>query len=353
MARILLKNGRIWDGERFFFADVLTENEKIAKIDQGITDIADFNFDASGKTVSAGLTDAHVHFKGISSNSFGVDAAMCTVPFGVTAAADASGYKGDRALLDSFLVKNKVFVCPEIKNNHAYFENAEIIKRKYGDKAIGIKVYFDMTLSQVTDITALKECVEYANKNKLTVMVHCSNSPIAMAELLDSLRAGDILTHAYHGGRHNASDDSFEALIKAQRRGVIIDAGLAGHVHTDFGVLKNAIKCGAEPDVISTDITKYSAYMRGGKYGLTMCMSIARALGMTEEKIFNAVTVNPSRTIGINGGYLRVGSTADICVLEYADEGFDLTDKAGNHIESENGYRNVLTVIDGEIAYRR
>ena len=32
MAKILIKNGKVWDGERFCFADVLTENEKISKI---------------------------------------------------------------------------------------------------------------------------------------------------------------------------------------------------------------------------------------------------------------------------------------------------------------------------------
>lgn len=28
MSKILIKNGKVWDGEKFYFADVLTENEK-------------------------------------------------------------------------------------------------------------------------------------------------------------------------------------------------------------------------------------------------------------------------------------------------------------------------------------
>ena len=32
MSKILIKNGKVWDGERFYFADVLTDNEKISKI---------------------------------------------------------------------------------------------------------------------------------------------------------------------------------------------------------------------------------------------------------------------------------------------------------------------------------
>ena len=47
-----------------------------------------------------------------------------------------------------------------------------------------------------------------------------------------------------------------------------------------------------------------------------------------------------------------MGRCADIAVFDYSDEGFDMTDKAKNHIASENGYRCVLTVVDGEIVYR-
>lgn len=42
----------------------------------------------------------------------------------------------------------------------------------------------------------------------------------------------------------------------------------------------------------------------------------------------------------------------DIAVIDYMNEGFELTDKAGNHIESEKGYRCVLSVADGEVVYK-
>ena len=42
----------------------------------------------------------------------------------------------------------------------------------------------------------------------------------------------------------------------------------------------------------------------------------------------------------------------NLAVLEYTDGGFDLTDKAENHIESKKGYRCVLTVSDGQVVYR-
>ena len=66
MSKILIKNGKVWDGERFYFADVLTDNEKISRIGDKIDEVVDFEYDASGKIVSAGLVDSHVHMRGIS-----------------------------------------------------------------------------------------------------------------------------------------------------------------------------------------------------------------------------------------------------------------------------------------------
>ncbi len=354
MAKILIKNGKVWDGERLYFADVLTDNEKISKIADNIDESAGYEYDASGKIVSAGLVDAHVHMRGISSTEFGIQSEMSSIPFGVTAAADASGVHGNKALLDSFMLKNLVFVCAGFKDNKACFKNAEKMLKQYGEKAIGIKVYFDRQISEVTNIAPLREVVEFAEKNSLIVMVHSSNSPVSMQELLGTLRKGDILTHAYHGGENNVSEDGFECIKTAKKRGVIIDAGFAGNVHTDFKVFEDAISCGVIPDVISTDITRSSAYKRGGRYGMTMCMSIARHLGMSEEDIFRAVTSAPAKALGKENkwGYLEVGRCADIAVFDYTDEGFDLTDKAGNRVVSETGYRCVLTVADGEVVYR-
>lgn len=353
MSKILIKNGKVWDGERFYFADVLTENEKISKIADKIDEAAEFEYDASGKIVSAGLVDAHVHMRGIN-KEFGIQAELSSIPFGVTSAADACGVYGDKALLDSFLLKNVIFVPVEFRNNKVYFESAEKMIEKYKEKAIGIKVYFDTQLSEVNDIKPLREVVEYAEKMNLIVMVHSSNSPVPMKELLGTLRKGDILTHAYHGGINNVSEDGFECIRTAKKRGVIIDAGLAGYVHTDFKVFENAIGCGALPDVISTDITRFSAYKRGGRYGMTMCMSIAKHLGMSEEDIFRAVTSAPAKALGKESewGYLKADRCADVAVFDYIDEGFDLTDKAENHVVSKKGYRCVLTVADGEFVYR-
>ena len=355
MARILIKNGRVWDGERFLSADILTDGEHIVKIAPAIDDESfTYLYDATGQTVTAGMVDAHVHMRLTRDDPFSIQAEMSCFPFGVTAAADAGRDLGNPSLLDSFMLKNVVFVTAALQSNHLDVAKTEAALHTFASRAVGIKVYFDASSHPVSDITPLAEACVFAKARGLRVMVHCANSPTPMAEILQTLNAGDILTHSFHGGKNTAAEDGFASMKEAQARGVIIDVGMAGYVHTDFAILKAALKCGIVPDLIGTDITKFSAYTRGSRYGMTVCMSIARHLGMKEEDVFRAVTSNPARALGkeLEWGALRVGGIADIAVLKECNEGFDMTDAASNRIQSNCGYRCALTVSDGQIVYR-
>ena len=353
MRKMIIKNGKVWDGYTFSCKDICWEYDKIVKMEENLELDADYVYDAKGKIVSAGLVDVHAHMKGITEESYSIHADMSCLPFGVTAANDANGTLGDRDVLDSFMVKNTVFCTVEIKDNHAVFEHAERQLEQYGDKAIGLKVYFDTRVSHVRDITALKETCEYAHERNLKVMVHCSNSPCSMMEIVQTLNCGDILSHAFHGGVHAASEDHYECFKLAKERGVILDSGFSGFTHVDYDVFEGAVREGVIPDTISTDITRRSAYKRGGRYGLPMCMSMARVMGMKEKDIFRSVTSNAAKALGKEGewGCLKVGGKADIAVLEWTDDGFSLTDKAGHVLESNEGYRCVMTVADGEVIY--
>ena len=357
MARILIKNGRIFDGERFLCADILTDGKTVAKIEPSISDPADLICDATGKIVSAGLIDIHTHLRGISCDKYGMDAALATIPFGVTCAVDAEGSKGDAALLDSLAPRSAVLVSVPIRNNIPDFSDVEARAARYGKYTLGLKIFYDTTGTEVLDIHPLRKVCDYAAAHGWRVMVHCNHSPVPMAEILETLRAGDILTHAYHGGEYHAAEDGFMALKEARARGVIIDAGMAGHVHTDFDVLAKAIAAGATPNTISSDITCLSAYRRGGRYGLTQCMSIFRHLGMAEDDVFRAVTSHAAQAIGYGDvcGRLLPGREADLALLELdgsGASGFSLTDRTGHTVESTVGYRCTMTVTGGNILYK-
>ena len=352
MKSILIKNGRVWDGERFRTADVLTEGERVIRIDETIEETATYTFDAAGKIVSAGLVDLHVHLKGVSNDNIGIQAEMSSFPFGVTAAVDCGAGQGDKKFLNSLAVKNLVFVTAKCRDGQCDFATVEAALQRYEEKAVGLKVYYDSNIKSCPSADGLREICAYAREKGLKVMVHCSNSPAPMAEIVETLHASDILTHIYHGGEHTCLDDNFAALHAARKKGIVLDAGFAGHVHTNLGIFTRAVEAGVLPDTISTDITSNSAYIRGGRYGMTACMSIARTAGMGEEDIFRAVTTASAAAVGMDWGTLREGGCADIAVFEDTNEGFDLTDRWGNSMQSNTGYRCVLTVADGQVVYR-
>lgn len=352
MEQILIKNGRVWDGEKFFYADVLTEDSIISRIEPNITAEKAFVFDAAGMTVTAGLVDAHMHMQGISSDAYGIQPEMGCLPFGVTAACDAGGGRGSHVLLARKAVKGVVFADSVIQNDRL---NPTATRRNlalFGNKAIGIKLFYDAGSPKLRTIRPLQEVCAFAQALGLKVLVHCNHSPTSMLSIVETLAPGDILTHVYHGGENNCTEQDFAALRLAKEKGVTLDAGFAGHVHTDFKVLRDAFAAGFFPHTVSTDLTKNSAYKRGGRYGMTVCMSMARTAGMAEEAIFRAVTSAPAKALGQNWGRLQVGGTADIAVLDYTNEGFSFTDKAGNSLESPMGYRCKLTLADGVVLFR-
>lgn len=352
--QILIKNGRIWDGTQFLFGDILADGDKICRIEPEITCENAFVYDATGKIVSAGLIDPHIHARGLSGPEYAISPEAVSFPFGVTATADAGSRSGDERLVEQLAVKTLVFADSKIENNHLNKDVTATRLTQYGDKAIGIKMFFDDTSKNVWDITPLKEVCAFARSLGLKVLVHCSHSPTPMLDIVEALAPGDILTHVFHGGKHTCLEKDFAAFKLARQKGVTLDTGFAGYVHTDFAVLRTAFSAGFFPDTISTDITCNSAFRRGGRYGLTMAMSMARTAGMAEAEVFQAVTSKAAASLGMGDqwGTLAPGRIADLAVLEYGDEGFDLTDSAGNPFASREGYRCLLTVCSGQIVYR-
>lgn len=354
---IILKNGRIWNGYEF-----RKEVDSIAVKDGKITAIGkDFDdattiFNVNGAIISPGLVDIHTHMKGISSDSFGIPAETVCFPFGVTTAVEAAASKLDgKILLDNMLLGTYVFAWSVFENGKFNANKTQEIIDAYGEKVVGVKLFFDTSNPFVNDISPLREVCDFAHSQNLKVLVHSTGSPVQMCKLLNTLSEGDICTHIFHGGKNNVSEDNFACIKNARAGGVIIDNGMAGGVHTDFTVVKHAIENGVFSDTISTDITKLSAFRRGGNYGLTLCMSVMRELGMTEKQVLRAVTYSAAKAIDKEHflGTLDIGKRADIAVLDYGKNHFEIYDAYSNKkVSGENGYTNFLTICGGQIVYR-
>ena len=97
MKSILIKNGTIWDGERYLQGSVALRDGKVEAIGACLGFRADFEFDAAGALVCPGLVDIHTHLKGLGADIYGVLPEPSCYPFGVTAAVEAGGEKTELA----------------------------------------------------------------------------------------------------------------------------------------------------------------------------------------------------------------------------------------------------------------
>ncbi len=123
-----------------------------------------------------------------------------------------------------------------------------------------------------------------------------------MSQILDTLRAGDILTHAYSGAPNvagaftNIVQDGklLPAALAAKQRGVIFDVGHGGGSF-DYTVAESAIAQGAPPDTISSDIHVFSGNSPGMPY-LTWVMSKFMGLGFSLEQVVAMATAGLPRS---------------------------------------------------------
>lgn len=349
---ICIENGCVWNGEAFQQDDIAIAFGKIA----GIGDIESFSayyhYDARGKWVLPGLVDIHTHLRGLSEDELGIPAEAC-LPFGVTAAVDCGAVQGDVRFLDACPLRTAVFVAGRISDNHLDLRHVEEQLKRYGSYALGVKIYMDQKTSPVRTIMLLREAAAFAKMQNLKLMVHCSNSPVSMGDILAELQSGDILTHIFHGGNHSALEEDLCILKDAQKKGIILDAALAGHVHCDFGVMRSMLSAGIFPDTISTDLTRFSAYTRGGFYGLPMCMNILATCGMPGKAIIRSVTSAAANAAGKpEWSRVEIGARADLAVFDETGAAFFLEDAAGNRVSVERSLRCRLTILDGNIVYR-
>src|SRR6478609_6222885 len=135
-----------------------------------------------------------------------------------------------------------------------------------------------------------------------SMMVHIGGVETGelMSQILDLLRPGDVLTHAYSGAPNMAGTFTnivqegrlLPAALAAKQRGVIFDVGHGGGSF-DFTVAEVAIPGGCAPDTISSDIHVFSGNTPGMPY-LTWVMSKFMGLGFSLEDVVAMATIKPA-----------------------------------------------------------
>ena len=171
----------------------------------------------------------------------------------------------------------------------------------------------------------------------------------SLAEQLDLLRPGDVVTYCFHarGGSPVADGHVLDCVWEARERGILFDVG-HGMDSFNFEVATVAIANGFLPDTISSDVYARHAGATP-RHHLPLVMSKLRAAGMREADIWPRVTSRPAALLGMANeiGALRPGACADLAVLRRRDEPQTHRDAAGN--ERTGGvWEPVLTVRGGK-----
>jgi dihydroorotase len=257
------------------------------------------------------------------------------------------------------------FPVPELYNiDFAQVEAAAKTVAENSDIVIGVKVRMSENVIAKNGIEPLRRAVQACEMagGGAKIMCHIGGveTPKLMSDILDLLRPGDVLTHAYSGAPNiggaftNIVQDGklLPAALAAKQRGVIFDVGHGGGSF-DYTIAEAAMAAGAGPDTISSDIHVFSGNTPGMPY-LTWVMSKFLNLGFSLEQVIAMATVAPAKVIGKTPklGTLQLGAPGDVSVLELIEGPVEFVDTRKNTRQG-NVQLKPSTVVIGGVPFGR
>jgi len=369
---LLLQGGQVFDAPnlRFQRQDVRVRDGKVAGVATDLTpEAGEHVLDINGKLLLPGLVDFHLHcFR--QGHVLGIDAEELAPRAGTTTFVDggSSGSMNFQAFREyviepagvrilAFLNISAIGQVSVGATGVAFAENddnrlldvasaIEVID-KNRDLIVGVKV---RAYTGLPSLAALTRGREVADRTGSPMMVHIASGPPHFEEILPHLRAGDIVTHIYHGGEDSLLDgrgrvrDVFQ---EAKARGVTFDVGL-DRIHTSFAVVRPALAEGFFPHYLSTDLTMPNRHVT-----VDMPTTISKfvALGMPLEQAIAASGHSAAVKLGMDGifGVIRKGNQADLGVFELQDGAFEYRDTYGNTLQATKRLAALQTLYAGRI----
>ncbi|MEZ5401655.1 MAG: amidohydrolase/deacetylase family metallohydrolase [Bryobacteraceae bacterium] len=331
-------------------ADLGIRDGKIAAIEDSVPREQAWRVvDASGLLVCPGLIDIHTHCYH-SATGLGVEADPIAAQSGVTTWVDAGSFGYDQApgfrrfVVDPAQARiyGFIYLYPSSRNPDidvikyvrsgldrtakAVLDNRDIL--------LGVKFQVGSNMNGRYSLEMLKAARELCDKHKLPLMAHISFAPPQTTEVMDLMRAGDVVTHAYNGHSLGIVDEAGKlrpGVREARARGVIFDLG-HGLGSFNFAAARKALDAGFVVDTISTDI--YNLNVNGPVFDMPTTMSKMLHLGMDFDEVLLRSTANPARVVNrVDGmGKLQIGGPADVAMLKIEDGEFRLIDSQRNTV---------------------
>jgi dihydroorotase len=325
--------------------------------------------DASGCYVTPGLIDFHVHsYWGV--NPYGCNLDALCLATGVTTTMDAGSSGPVNFLGFKKLVhepsKTRMLAFIALAQHGVLNDPGELLDLRFADPdgaaqtvgdnrdiGIGIKVRLHKKSIGDNSREALRLAIKAGAATRAPIMVHVGDTAISMEEIVDTLRAGDIITHCYTPQQPSIVDKSGRLLNEvrnAKERGVIFDVGHASG-HFDFNLVRRAMNDGLIPDIVSSDLHGRMKQPGFGVVGdLPTTLTKFLPLGLSMSEIVAACTINPARAVGWQDriGSLEVGREADIAVLKIVNQPTKLRDSVGGELDYNQRITARWTVRAGE-----
>lgn len=375
---LLIRGGRVIDPKNGVDGalDVAIAGDKVVKVAAGIpASQAKQTVDATGKLVTPGLVDMHVHvFYGTERNAYlsnGFDAVQpdgFTLRTCVTTAADAggAGWRNVAQFKDQVVDRAKTRIlawlnivgggmkggAAEQNPGDLEAQPAAQAIRDYKDFVIGVK-----TAHFKGGWAGVDHAVLAAGAAGVPVMVDFGDfKPELSLEdlLLRRLRPGDVFTHVYAKieGRTSVIGDDGKLqpyLLEARKRGLIFDVGHGGGSFV-YAQAEPALAQGFPPDTISTDL--HSTSMNAGMKDMPNVMSKLIAMGMSVGDVIAKSTSVPAKVIQRPElGQIGAGAGADVAVFSLRDGAFGYVDIDGVKRLGKQRLECEVTVRGGKVAW--
>ncbi len=338
--------------------------------------------DAAGKLVTPGLIDLHAHTYPFGS-AIGIPADelvahQCTttvVSAGDGGANNIAAWRrfvapGSRTRQFAFIhiavAGLAGFPVPELYNiDYAQTDAAARALAENADMVLGVKVRMSQNVVASHGLEPLRRAIAACVNSGVPgakIMCHIGGveNRALMSQILDLLRPGDVLTHAYSGAPNIGGDFTnivqdgrlLPAALAAKQRGVVFDVGHGGGSF-DYTVAEAAIAQGCPPDTISSDVHVFSANTPGMPY-LPWVMSKFVAMGYPLDRVVAMATVNPARVIGkiAKLGTLQIGAPADLSIMDVVEGAVSFVDTRNNKREGKLFLRPAGTITAG-VAFGR
>ena len=357
---LILKGGRIIDPSQKLdqIADIGFAGGKVARIGPRLApdDGSDVR-DVSGHIVAPGLIDLHTHVYW-GGTSLGIDAEEFCRKSGVTTCIDTgsagpgnfAGFR--RHVIEPCAVRILAYLHVSFAGIYAFSrtvmvgESEELrlmapaeavaVAEANRDVIIGIKVRVGRNSSGTSGTAPLDIALQAASEAGLPLMCHIDFPPPSYEDVVERLRPGDVLTHAFRPFPNSPLDPQGrvkDVVRRARERGVRFDIG-HGKGSFAFKTARGMLANGFYPDTISSDV--HALCIDGPAFDQVTTLSKFLCLGMPLDEVIAATTVNAAMALKRPElGSLKPGSVGDATVLSIREGRFDYVDVVGEHMTGD------------------